>query len=184
MSALKIQAEAVRAPCPPPPFASPVEAGFAGPPLLQGHKPSLNDLSDLICSQASAPTCFAGRAGFGVCCVFMICDFHPYALCIQSLNVWFNSWETPLSYFCPCQKHCGSVPSCPEVHRLGHYTVSPMGQCIRQSSSRCGARAHLLGLLSCALPCKALAAVRLPVPPEMTHWAPLGRSQVCLCHLA
>lgn len=54
---------------------------------------------------------------------------------------------------------------CPQLTRgapAGHYTVSPVGQCIRQSSSRCGARAHLLGLLSCALPCKALAAVGAP----------------------
>ena len=53
------------------------------------HKPSLNDVSDLISSQASAPTCFAGWAGFGVfvCFFFNGMWLSPHALCIQSLNI-------------------------------------------------------------------------------------------------
>ncbi|CAI9152405.1 unnamed protein product [Rangifer tarandus platyrhynchus] len=86
--------------------------------------------------------------------------------------------------FVPVRNTVDLSPGTPEVNRLGHYTVSSDGPVDPIELTQMWlSRAHLLGLLPCRLPCKALAVVRLPVPPAVIHWAPLGKSRACLCHL-
>lgn len=137
------------------------------------HKPSLNDVSDLISSQASAPTCFAGWAGFGVfvCFVFNDMWLSPHALCIQSLNIHLTRgklhWENSVPVSALGAGHrstWGELASVPPHCVFKKTSLDP-----KDLMQKWLGRARLLGPLPCGLPGKALTS--------------LWRTQVCFCHL-
>ena len=136
-----------------PHFCTPCGSWFCWPssPLGPQVLPAWSQWSHLLPGLSSHLFCRKNRLWCLLC--FYDMWLSPYALCIQSLNVWFNSWETPPSYFCPCQTHRGSVPRYPEVNRLGHYTVSSDGPVdLIELMQMWLSRAHLLRVL----PCRAL----------------------------